>query len=199
MLTLKTSDPNLQVLPIDSTKQHYTILTSSRQIELLTQSHLRLYFSSFHKTQHYSLSGYIFISTVLTLDEFLSHQDVDQWLDSYQYVLRSCVSHDEEMSIIGALCYGSLFIYCEELLKQIILHPSWIALNKGKTKPIIIDLVVKPFHGSSKSTDMIFVRAEQSKQQEACNVLLSIYDGSWKFYPRGEMMLFIPILLKIGR
>ncbi len=57
--------------------------------------------------------------------------------------------------------------------------------------------MVKPFRGSSKSTDMIFVRAERSKQDEARKVLQNIYDGSRKSYPRGEMLLLIPIVSRL--
>ena len=38
------------------------------------------------------------------------------------------------MTIIGALCYGSLFLYREELLLHIKAHPLRIALNKDKDK-----------------------------------------------------------------
>jgi hypothetical protein len=51
------------------------------------------------------------------------------------------------MSLIGALLYGSLFIYREDLLLHIVEHPLWVALNQDR-KPILIDLVVKPFRGS---------------------------------------------------
>jgi len=73
-----------------------------------------------------------------------------------------CKSQDEEMSIIGALCYGSLFIYRDGLLRSIQDEPAWIALNSAREKPIIIDLVVKPFKSPGKSVEMIFVRAERS-------------------------------------
>jgi hypothetical protein len=96
MLTVKKADPNLQILLIDSTKQHYTALTSERQIEILTQTHLRLYFSPFHNSPQFSLSGYVHISTVRSLDELMSHQEVDQWLDFYRYTIQPCPSQDKE-------------------------------------------------------------------------------------------------------
>jgi len=43
------------------------------------------------------------------------------------------------MSLIGALCYGSIFLYHEDLLLHIMHHPLWINLNKDWVKPIIID------------------------------------------------------------
>ncbi len=61
---------------------------------------------------------------------------------------------------------GSLFIYREDLLLCIVEHPSWTALNNDREKPILIDLVLKPFRGSSSSVDMIFVRLERSKKDK---------------------------------
>jgi hypothetical protein len=72
-----------------------------------------------------------------------------------------------------------------------------VALNQDRPSKLFIDLVVKPFRGSAKSTDMIFVRAERSKKDDARHVLSEIYDGSKKSYPRGEMFLFIPITSKL--
>jgi hypothetical protein len=71
-------------------------------------------------------------------------------------------SQDEEISIIGAVLYGSLFIYHEDLLLNIVASHYWVEANKDKPKPIIIDLVVKPFRRSSKLVEMIFFRAERS-------------------------------------
>jgi hypothetical protein len=74
------------------------------------------------------------------------------WLEMYQYAIRLCKSQDEEMSLIGALC--------QVLLLHILAHPLWVNLNKNRDKPIIIDLVIKPFCGSKKSIEMIFIHAE---------------------------------------
>jgi hypothetical protein len=72
-------------------------------------------------------------------------------------------SQDEEISIIGAVLYGSLFIiYHEDLLLNIVASHYWVEANKDKPKPIIIDLGVKPFRRSSKLVEMIFFRAERS-------------------------------------
>jgi hypothetical protein len=92
------------------------------------------------------------------------------------------------MSIIGALCYGSLFLYHEELLRHIQLHPLWSKLNADLPKPIVIDFIIKPFHCAGKSTEMIFVRSERSKKTQAQDFFLSLYDGTPKEYPRGDML-----------
>jgi hypothetical protein len=92
---------------------------------------------------------------------------VIEWMDTFQYSLKLRSSQDEEMSLIGALLYGSLFLFCKDLLKHILSHPIWIKTNKDHAKPIIIDLVVKPFRGSSKSVEMIFIWAERSKKDDA--------------------------------
>lgn len=52
---------------------------------------------------------------------------------------------------------------------------------------------MKPFRGSSNAVDMIFVRAERSKKDEARKVLQELYDSTPKAYPQGKMLLFIPV------
>jgi len=116
-----------------------------------------------------------------------------EWFATYQYSVKLCRSQDEEMSIIGALCYGSLFLHRDNLLASILALPEWIQLNQGRDKPIIIDLVVKPFRSPRKTADMIFVRSERSKKDEATKFFLKLYDGTPKRYPRGDMLFFIPV------
>jgi hypothetical protein len=127
----------------------------------------------------------------------LTKQPLAEWFATYQYSVKLCCSQDEEMSIIGALFYGSLFLYCDGLLKSILSHPDWITLNKNKEKPIIIDLIVKPFKCPGKSINMIFVQSERSKKEEATKFFLSLYDGTPKRYPRGDMLFFIPVTSKL--
>ena len=113
-----------------------------------------------------------------------------EWFATYQYSVALCRSQDEEMSIIGALYYGSLFLHRDSLLKSITELPEWTQLNQGREKPIIIDLIVKPFKSPGKSIDMIFVRS-------ATNFFLKLYDGTPKRYPRGDMLFFIPVTSKL--
>ena len=191
------SDPSLVILLVDSTKQSYTALASQKQIDQLTANHLCLYFTSWNREQHYSLSGIIHLQTTLTIDTLQMALPLAEWFDTYQYYVKKCCSQDEEMSIIGALCYRSLFLYHKDLLQSVLAHPEWIALNKDREKPIIIDFEVKPFCAPGKSIEMIFVRSEQSKKEPAQEFFLDLYDGTPKQYPRGDMMLFTLITTKL--
>ena len=197
ILTAKKTDPSLIVLPIDSTKQHLSSLTTLKQVENLTNNQLRLYFSSWYRDQPHSISGFLHLHTTLDLEDMLTKVPLAEWLATYQYSIKLCCSQDEEMSIIGALCYGSLFLHRDDLLKTIVQLPEWAKLNHGKEKPIVIDLVVKPFKCPGKSSDMIFVRSERSKKDEATKFFLKLYDGTPKRYPRGDMLLFIPVTSKL--
>jgi hypothetical protein len=69
------------------------------------------------------LSGFIHICSSLSLQEINQNIPIAEWLNTHQYVIKMCSSQDEEMTIIGALCYGSLFLYREELLLHIKAHP----------------------------------------------------------------------------
>jgi hypothetical protein len=197
ILTAKKTDPSLIVLPIDSTKQHLSSLTTLKQVENLTNNQLRLYFSSWYRDQPHSISGFLHLNTNLDHEDMLTKVPLAEWLATYQYSIKLCCSQDEEMSIIGALCYGSLFLHRDDLLKTIVQLPEWVQLNHGKEKPIVIDLVVKPFKSPGKSSDMIFVRSERSKKEEATKFFLKLYDGTPKRYPRGDMLLFIPVTSKL--
>lgn len=194
----KETDKTLVFLPVDSTKQHLTSLVSRAHIDNLTPNQLRLYFSSWFKDQHHSISGFIHMSTHLHVDEFETKLPLAEWLQTYQYSIVPCTSQDEEMSIVGALCYGSLFLNRDSLLNSIITHPSWLALNRGREKPVVIDLIVKPFRSPGKMSDMIFVRAERSKRVLVQEFFLEMYDGTPKKYPRGDMLFFIPVTSKLN-
>jgi hypothetical protein len=193
----KSTDKTLIILPVDSTKQNLTPLTTQKQIDQLTPNQLRLYFSPWFKDQHFSISGFIHLSTNLTLEQLETNLPLSEWLVTYQYSIKLCKSQEEEMSIIGALCYGSLFIYREGLLNSILSHPSWIALNQDREKPIAIDLIVKPFKSPGQSEEMIFVKAECLKKEIVRDFFLELYDGTPKKYPRGDMLFFIPVASKL--
>lgn len=38
-----------------------------------------------------------------------------EWIDSYNYFVKLCPSHIEEMVPIGALCYSSVFLFHDDL------------------------------------------------------------------------------------
>jgi hypothetical protein len=165
---------------------------SSKQLEQLNEHELKLYFQPWHREQHYSLSGFFHLNTALPFEDLFTEPTIAQWLDTYQYSVKLCPSQAEEMAVIGALCYGSLWMYREDLKMHILQHQAWQEANSDPENPIVFDLIVRQFRGSKKSTQMIFVTAERSKQDVVREIFKTIYDGSSKAYPRGEMMLFIP-------
>jgi len=195
-IAAKKTDPSLMILPIDSTKQNLSSLTSVKQVENLTNNQLRLYFSSWFRDQPHSLSGF-HLNTKLDINTMQNKLPLAEWLATYQYSVALCRSQEEEMSIVGALCYGSLFLHRDSLLQSILDLPEWIKFNHSREKPIIIDLIVKPFKSPGKSLDMIFVRSEQSKKEETTQFFLKLYDGTPKRYPRGYMLFFIPVTSKL--
>jgi len=197
ILAAKRTDPLLIVLPIDSTKQNLSSLTSIKQVENLTTNQLRLYFSSWFRDQPHSLSGFLHLRTTLNIESMQTQVPLAEWFATYQYSVTLCRSQEEEMSIIGALCYGSLFLHRDSLLKSILELPEWVQLNQGRENPIIVDLIVKSFKSPGKSTEMIFVRTERSKKEETTKFFLTLYDGTPKRYPRGDMLFFIPVTSKL--
>jgi hypothetical protein len=189
---LRSSDKDLTILPFDLKKQQYTSVVSNKQLEKLNDHELKLYFQPWHQEQHYSLSGFFHLNSTNHFQELFNQAPVAQWLDTYQYSIKLCPSQTEEMAVIGALCYGSLWICREDLKMHIMHHQAWLEANTDMDNPIVFDLIVRQFRGSKKSTQMIFVTAERSKQDIVHDIFKTIYDGTPKAYPRGEMMLFIP-------
>lgn len=191
-VTLRKVDKNIAILPYNSKKQQYTALVSPKQIEHLNDHQLKLYFQPWHCEQYYSLGGFLHISSTNSFDEIFTQAPMTEWLDTYQYSVKRCSSQAEEMAVVGALCYGSSWIYREDLKSHIMQHPEWQRINSDPNTPIIFDLILRNFHGSKKSTPMIFVSAERSKQEQVRDIFKQIYDGTAKEYPRGDMLFFIP-------
>jgi hypothetical protein len=190
---LRKVDSQLSILPIDSKKQQYTSIVTNKQIDSLNECQLALYFTPWFKEQHYSLSGFIHISSAFPFQELFDHIPVAEWLDTYQYFVKKCPSQTEEMSLVGALCYGSSWIYREDLKIKILQHPVWKTFNSDPDRPIILDLIQRPFRGPKHSVPMIFVATECSTSDLVSEALQTLYDGTPKAYPRGDMLFFIPL------
>jgi hypothetical protein len=139
----------------------------------------RLYFTSWFLEQNYSLSGFIHIKATLNFNNLCQHINITQNNNTFQYSLKTYRSQDEEMSLMGALLYGSLVIHHEHLL-----------LNTVKQ-------MIKPFHSSIRSIEMIFVRSEHSKKEVGQRTPQQIYNGSKKSYSRGDMLFFVPVMPKV--
>lgn len=187
--TLKKVDPSIIILPFSASKQHYSSLSTLKQIQTIDDNKLHQFFKTYHQKQLYSLSGYFHISLQISFEELCQTTQVSKWLDSYCYFMRLCPSQTKEMVQIGALCYSSLFMFCEDLKQAIISHPQWTPSDKSSS--LIFDIYVGNFNTSGNRTKMLFVSAEKSKQEEVSSLFKTIYDGTKKSYPNGSMMLFL--------
>jgi len=183
------ADPMLTILPYESSKQHYSSISTSKQIQVLNAQKLHTFFRSYYQKQHYSLSGYFHIRMALTFDEMIPHEKVMEWLDVYYYYMKLCPSQQEEMIPIGALCYSNVFMHCKELKQAIMKSVAWNRSNFSA----IFDIYISDLIGKGKKTKMLFVSSEKSKYKEATEFFKMLYDGSPKAYPNGSMMLFIPL------
>jgi hypothetical protein len=132
---------------------------------------------------------------MLSFDELFNHPSIIEWLDTYLYSVKLCPSQTEEMAVVGALCYGSTWIFREDLKLHIVEHPTWKSLTQDQDSPVIFDLSIRNFKSSKRNVQMIFVSAERSKQDLVREIFKAIYDGTAKTYPRGEMLYFIPVHL----
>jgi hypothetical protein len=188
---LRASDPSLSILPVNSTKQNLPALTTAAKIRATDTNKLHIYFKPYYHTQKTNLSGYINISMNLSFEEIDIAPPVYEWLETNRYTIRESPSHDKEMVQLGALCFGSEYIYREDLKQAIIAHPEW-NFPTLETTPVI-QLTRGEFRGPKKSKKMIFIHAEKSKQHEVARVISKIYDGTSKSYPNNIMLLFIPL------
>ncbi len=188
---LRRCDTSLAFLPVSTSKQNLPSLATSTQISALDNNKLLVYFKPYFTRQKHSLSGYIYITTQLSFEDMMIAQPIYEWLETNRYSIRPCPNTEDEMVQIGALCYGSEYIFREDLKAAIQEHSMW-TFPSMQTPPII-QLSKGDFRGPKKSTKMIFVHTERAKQHEVGKVFSKLYDGTSKQYPNGIMMLFIPL------
>jgi hypothetical protein len=140
---LQSVDPLLSILPYASSKQHYTPISSNKQIQSIDENRLLQFSQPYYKKQLFSLSGYFHIKSSLSYRSLLQSQQVEEWLDFHCYSLKLCPSQSEEMVPVGALCFSNLFMHREELKCSIMLHPLW-QQEFPKDMPIL-DIYVSDF------------------------------------------------------
>jgi hypothetical protein len=70
-------------------------------------------------------------------------------------------------------------------------HSLWQQNSQDGT-PLIFDLFISEFLSPGKCTMMLFVSAENSKQDEVSFIFKQIYDGIKKSYPNRYMLLYMP-------
>lgn len=189
--TIRNIDPELAILPYQSSKQHYSSLTNIKQIQALDENRLHQFFKGYYQTQYFSLSGYIHLNTSLTYEQIKDTPEVAEWLENHRYYLKLCPSQNEEMIQIGALCYSNIFMYREDLETTIQEHPTWNTNNDPN--PPVFDIQMGDFMGNNKKTRMLMLSTEKSKQEQVSSFFKNLYDGTPKEYPNGTMMVYIPI------
>jgi len=86
---------------------------------------MKVFFTPWSKTQVKSLSGEIFIQSVIHPDHFKDACEMGEWLVSNEYDARLSISQSEEMRIIGCLLYSHHFINRDNLSQAIIADESW--------------------------------------------------------------------------
>jgi hypothetical protein len=124
-MALRTVDPLLIVLPYATSKQHYTPISSSKQIQSMDENRMLQLFQPYYKRQLFSLCRYFHIKSSLSYESIIHSHQVEEWLVSHCYSLKLCPSQAEEMVPVGALCFSNLFMHREELKCSIMLHPLW--------------------------------------------------------------------------
>lgn len=107
-IRVRSADSAMVILPFQAAKQHYLSLTNI-DITLL---------NLYYQKQQYSLSRYMHVSSTLTFDQLHALPTLLEGLDTYNYFIKLCPSHNEEMTPIGALCYSNIFMHCEDLKRR---------------------------------------------------------------------------------
>jgi hypothetical protein len=187
---LRSSDSSLLILPYSTSKQHYSPLSTVKQIQALEENQMLQYFKPFYQKQLYSISGFLQISSQLSFKEIMSLTKVQEWLDSNQYFIKLCPSQEEEMVPLGALCYSNVLIHREDLKEAITKHPSWT--THFPVSPPIIDICLGDFLVSNKKEKMLFISGEKSRVPVLNTFFKELYDGRSIQYPNASMMVYIP-------
>jgi hypothetical protein len=187
---LRSSDSSILILPYSANKQHFSPLSTIKQINSLEDNQMLQYYKPFYHRQLYSLSGYFHISSQLSFNDIMSQHRVQEWLDSNQYFIKLCPSQEEEMIPLGALCYSHILMSRDDLKDAIYKHPLWKS-HFPSISPIF-DIYLEYFLASNKKEKMLFVSGEKSKAGILSEFFKILYNGNSKKYSNASMMLFIP-------
>jgi hypothetical protein len=98
---------------------------------------LNQFFKSYHPKQYYSISGYFHISAEMPFDELINQPALEEWSDTHRHFIKMCPSQSEEMVKIGVLCYGSTFMFWDDLKQAIMSHPQWTPLDVNNPLSLI--------------------------------------------------------------
>ncbi len=115
----------LTALPYEASKQHYSSLNTTKQIQNLTSQKMHQFFRPYYQKQIYSLSSYFHIRTGMEFQEIISTPPVADWLDAHRYYIKLCPSQHKEMVQVGVLCYSNVFMHRQDLKGSIIGHALW--------------------------------------------------------------------------
>lgn len=191
-LDLFYRDKQASLLPISAAHAAFTPLTSVKQVHTLDPSRMKIFFTPWARNQTRSLSGDIYIQTVIHPDHFKETMAMGEWLVSNEYDARLSVSQSEEMRIIGVLLYSNQFINRDNLSKAIIDDPSWNPDDEDDYG--IFNLSLRNFSLDNQTVvRILFVSTEVSKMEKMTQHFSSLYDGSSKKYPYCAPFLFVPL------
>jgi hypothetical protein len=117
------------------------------------------------------LSGYVHFSSQLSFNDLYKHPIIEEWLDSYRYFMHLCPSQNEEMVQISVICYGSIFLFCEDLKQAILAHPQWTPTDP--TSSPIFDIYVGDFNTPGKKKQKCFSCLQSAQNKMKCPVCLN--------------------------
>jgi hypothetical protein len=121
--SLKSIDPQLQVLPMHNDHQIHPISTTD-QINNVDEIGLLNFFKPYKRTKK-TLSGDFHIGTKLTFNELKANTNFTMWLhmNGYNVMLNSCQTSD--MVRIGFLNHVRTFTYRDDLKMHIMQSDQW--------------------------------------------------------------------------
>ena len=184
-------DKQASILPVAREHFSFTHITSVKQVQAMDHSRMKIYFSLWAKNQVKSLSGELFIQSVIHPNNFRDASTMGEWLVAHEYDARPSFNQNEEMRIIGCLLYSNHFINRDALTSAILDDPAWNPEEEDDFG--VFQLTLRNFTAVSETIRILFVSAEVSKMEKLTNFFSSLYDGSAKRYPYCAPFLFVPL------
>jgi len=132
---LCTSDSSILILPYSANKQHYSPISTIKQINSLEDNQMSQYYKPFYHCQLYSLSGYFHISSQKSFKDIMALPRIQEWLDSNLYFIKLCPSQEEEMVPLRALCYSHVLMNRDDLRDAIYQHPLRMEISLPSYQP----------------------------------------------------------------
>lgn len=174
VMTLKTVDPDIHILPIDN--MEIKALTSTKYINQIDQSTIHHYFKAQNKSNQ-TITGEFHISATIPYKDIMAHNEMKNWFAFNCYGHKFSEHQISPMIRIGFLTRVRSITYRDGLRQFIMNHPLW---NTQKFPAFHFTLhfrTIRTREPKHISTLILNINAEKIHMEVARDFFQALYDG----------------------